>query len=844
MTLHTALGRLLLPLPLLVSVVVGCSSSDEAEGEPSGASQQEVTEPQVVERLEWPRVLSADGATVVIHQPQIQSWDAYATLVAKSAVEVTPDGAEAPSVGVIELRAFTTVDFDERSVVVFNTAVADARFPTLSVSDGLRCQRWVEQAFHLGPIQVSLDRVLAAVKRDMVDVSTVQISYEPPPIYVSRRPAILVIYLGDPVYRAVDGSSLEYVLNTNWNLIRDPASGTCYLLVGESWLQAQDPVQGPWTPAGELPDSFSALPQGEEWAEVREQVPGEELDPDDVPAVFTTTQPAELIVIDGAEEFESIPGTALSYVSNTNSDLFRLDPTGPYYLLIAGRWFTADICDGPWYPAGPRLPLDFMRIPSDHVKAPVKASVPGTPDAEEAVIMASIPRQAEVQRTAGADVEVSYVDGEPQFVLIEGTSVYFASNTSNDVFRCDDRYYLCLDGVWFVSDAPTGPWVVADMIPAALYSIPSTHPKHHVTYVVVYSSTPTTVVVGYTGGYVGSYVAAGVVVWGTGYAWGYYHAHHYHYYGHYHYAYGYHAYYSHYHGGYVAGGYYYGPYGGAGWRASYNPHTGTYARGGGVYGPYGGSAWAGSAYNPYTGAYARAGGVYGPNGYREGARAYNPQTNTGVATRQGGNHYSSWGQSAVRRGNEWARTAHYSDSRGTAAGFQTSRGAAGAGYRGDNGSGGVVRTSSGDLYVGRDGEVYRRNSDGSWDHHGDGGWDPASSGARARAEAGGYDGSRASDARARAEAGGYDGSRASDARSSRGTSDRSYGGADRGTMGDLSRTSRSRSRGESQHSRYSGSSSRYSGSSSRSSGARGSRGSSRSSGGSRSGGRSRGGGRR
>ena len=75
--------------------------------------------------------------------------------------------------------------------------------------------------------------------------------------------------------------------------------------------------------------------------------------------------------------------------------------------------------NGPWEAATETLPEEFLKIPQDHEKAYVLASVPGTPDAEEAIIMAQIPQTATVSRDE-ATLEVNY-DGDPQFKEIEGT---------------------------------------------------------------------------------------------------------------------------------------------------------------------------------------------------------------------------------------------------------------------------------------------------------------------------------------------------------------------------------------------------------------------------------------
>jgi hypothetical protein len=59
---------------------------------------------------------------------------------------------------------------------------------------------------------------------------------------------------------------------------------------------------------------------------------------------------------------------------------------------------------------------------------------------------------------------------------------------------------------------------VAATVPAVIYTIPANSPLHYVTYVRVYSSTPSTVFVGYTPGYYGTVLSSdGVVVYGTGY---------------------------------------------------------------------------------------------------------------------------------------------------------------------------------------------------------------------------------------------------------------------------------------------------------------------------------------
>ena len=66
------------------------------------------------------------------------------------------------------------------------------------------------------------------------------------------------------------------------------------------------------------------------------------------------------------------------------------------------------------------------------------ASVPGTPQAQEALIDNSIPQTAEVSRTA-TTYQATY-DGAPKFQPIEGTPLQYAVNTpdSRDPGRRED----------------------------------------------------------------------------------------------------------------------------------------------------------------------------------------------------------------------------------------------------------------------------------------------------------------------------------------------------------------------------------------------------------------------
>ena len=103
------------------------------------------------------------------------------------------------------------------------------------------------------------------------------------------------------------------------------------------------------------------------------------------------------------------------------------------------------------------------------------ASVPGTDQASEAVLLAQIPQTARVSKKDVKAPDVAF-QGDPQFQPIEQTTVQRAVNTDKDVFKVGELYYMCYQGVWFVGKTATGPWEVASSVPEAIYQIPPSSP--------------------------------------------------------------------------------------------------------------------------------------------------------------------------------------------------------------------------------------------------------------------------------------------------------------------------------------------------------------------------------
>ena len=147
-------------------------------------------------------------------------------------------------------------------------------------------------------------------------------------------------------------------------------------------------------PAGTLPESFKKLPAEENWKDVKAALPGKKVDAKNAAKVFVSTLPAEMILVTGKPAWQAVPGTKLQWLSNSESDVFRMGDAGAVYFLVSGRWFSAATLAGPWTFASPKLPEDFKEISLEHPRSRVLASVPGTQQAAEGVLLAQVPQTA------------------------------------------------------------------------------------------------------------------------------------------------------------------------------------------------------------------------------------------------------------------------------------------------------------------------------------------------------------------------------------------------------------------------------------------------------------------
>lgn len=646
----------------------------------------------------WPREIVRNDTTLIYYQPQIEDWKDFKEVTGRMAVSITPKGGK-PQVGVVTLQAQSDVDVDSRNALLSNPRITGTSFPGADPATSQKLDQIVRE--FLNPdasLILSMDRLVASVE-DKKTPAVAEVKNDPPTIFVSYSPAMLLYVDGEPALAPIKDSALSSVVNANWPLFFEPVGHQYFLFTGQSWMTSTDLKSG-WSETKALPSSMSKVPADPAWADLKPFIPPVQGQKIKTPGVFYSSPPAALITFDGPPVYTKIQGTELVYAKNTESNVFVFSPTGTFYYLNAGRWYSAPGPGGPWTFATNQLPTDFAKIPRNSDAAWVLASVPGTPEAADAVLLAQIPTTVEVNPAAAAKVVKVVYDGEPKFQPIEGTVLSYATNTPDKVIKVDNRYYACTQGVWFDAASPSGPWQTSASVPPAIYTIPPSSPVYNVTYVTQQTTSTGSVQASYTAGYFGAFIVGAAV------------------------------------GAIIAqgNGYYYPPYigwGGGRYPAyyprpvpyaynTYNSHTGASGMVRGAYGPNGAAQW-GVSYNPHTGTYGRSAAVSGRYGSGAIGQAYNPYTGVYGATRQGSNAYGQWGSSVVTNGNQWAATQHRTTTNGTVGTYHNSEGAKAVAGANANGRVAVGKAASGDVYAGRDGNVYR-NTGGDWQKYDDGTW--------------------------------------------------------------------------------------------------------------------------
>ncbi len=651
----------------LISVVAGVPQEIRAD-------QSLTSELRVIDQNEWPREIVTNRGVIVMYQPEPERLDENMLRVRAAVGVEWPD--KETVFGVVWIEARLETDREERTALIADLEVTDVRFPDQTEEQVKNLSDLLESEIPKWNLSIEMDDLIATLElADTISETTQQISIDPPVILFYSEPAVLITIDGEPRLAESEEKNVQRVTNTPYTILYDTRAKAYYLYADEDSWYTTSSITGNWEPADRVPSKIAKqAPEIEVDSETEE-------DQDDTgetgpkPRIVVATEPTELISSTGQPEYEAIVGTTLYYVSNTDSDLLFDSTEQTHYVLLSGRWYTSQSLDGPWlYKPGDDLPEQFKKIDEDSEIGTVLYAVPGTVVAKEAVMDARIPQTAAIDMQK-ASLNVEY-DGEPQFEKITGTKMHWAANTATPVIRVANAYYAVDEAVWFVSNSPKGPWVVATTVPEEIYTIPSDSPVYNVTFVRIYDVEDEVVYVGYTPGYTNTYVYDNTIVYGTGYYWpGWY------------------------------GRYYYPRYRTWGFHVRWNPWVGWGYGFSYGYGPY--------AFPIGVGLWFR-GGWFGPGryfGYRAGYRhGYRRGARAGYRAGYRAGQRRPHTQNVYKSNRNQARSAP---------GSAATRGNAKSGVAGNRAQAGGASGRTNNVYSDRNGNVYRQTDQGWQKRSGD-----------------------------------------------------------------------------------------------------------------------------
>ena len=154
------------------------------------------------EKAWYPRTVSGDAGTAVIYAPQIEAWENFEVISARAAFRVSANENPHSYFGALEFKARTDTDVGTREVLLHDMEIIDLSIEGLeedSSEFGL-----IREAFVSMSRKVPLDLVLAYLPQEMSLDSVEGLNTQPPRIFTSTTPAILLYVDGDPILLPIE----------------------------------------------------------------------------------------------------------------------------------------------------------------------------------------------------------------------------------------------------------------------------------------------------------------------------------------------------------------------------------------------------------------------------------------------------------------------------------------------------------------------------------------------------------------------------------------------------------------------------------------------------------------
>ena len=179
----------------------------------------------------WPRVYDlASGGSILVYQPQVSDWKNQAHMVAFSAVSYRDPAGAKPALGTVKIEADTKVAVEDRLVNFQRMKITEANFQTVPKEQVREISATIEKAIPDDDRVIALDRVLANINKSNIVPKNVEgIKADPPAVFFSKTPAVIVNLDGDAIWSPIKENDLKYAVNTNWDLFQHGPTNTYYL---------------------------------------------------------------------------------------------------------------------------------------------------------------------------------------------------------------------------------------------------------------------------------------------------------------------------------------------------------------------------------------------------------------------------------------------------------------------------------------------------------------------------------------------------------------------------------------------------------------------------------------
>jgi hypothetical protein len=191
------------------------------------------------------------------------------------------------------------------------------------------------------------------------------------------------------------------------------------------------------------------------------------------PKVIYSTNPAILVLIDGAPQLQRNNEWGLDAVVNTPFTIVK-NSDGRFYLYGGKHWYAAPSATGP-YAMVTDVPSKLNSIAQQVNDAASKDDGTGKETDENTMYKIIVSTEP---------AELIQSNGEANFAPVQNTDLLYVSNSDDDIFMDtqSQQYYVLISGRWYKSKTLSGNWqyTAADKLPADFAQIPEGSPKDNV----------------------------------------------------------------------------------------------------------------------------------------------------------------------------------------------------------------------------------------------------------------------------------------------------------------------------------------------------------------------------